>query len=81
MNSEANFNNERLKELVRASGHSTAVALTLFNRGLGGGAHSMDSWNGYFARPDAKEFHAISDDLLRHAEIAFAGRTSSDRPT
>lgn len=65
-------NNERLRELVEASGLTQAVALTIFNRGLGPAAYSESAWRAFFVRPDSQRYRALKDDLLAHAEKQFA---------
>jgi hypothetical protein len=72
MNTSAKSNNERLRELVEASGLTQAVALTVFNRGLGPAAYSESSWKAFFASPDTTRFRPLKDDLLAHAEREFA---------
>jgi hypothetical protein len=46
MNPDA-ANNERLRELIQEAGVTQAVALTIFNRGLGPAAYSMDTFKAY----------------------------------
>ena len=65
-------NNERLRELVRSAGLPPAVALTIFNRGLGAAACSESVWRSFLAPPDSPGFAPLHDDLLRHAEAQFA---------
>jgi hypothetical protein len=66
-----NTNNERLRVLVEATGLSQHVALTIFNRGLGPAAYSLDTWKAYLVNPDSKKFRPLKDELLQHAEKAF----------
>jgi hypothetical protein len=68
MNTATKTNNERLRELVEASGLTQAVALTVFNRGLGPAAYSESSWKAFFVRPDSPRFRPLKDELLAHAE-------------
>jgi hypothetical protein len=65
-------NNERLRELVEGASLTQAVALTIFNRGLGPAAYSLDHWRAFFVSPDKSRFRPLSDELLAHAEKAFA---------
>ena len=68
-------NNERLRELVEASGLTQPVALTVFNRGLGPAAYSESAWKAFLVRPDSAKFRSFSDVLLEHAETQFAKLT------
>jgi hypothetical protein len=72
MNSKQSTNNERLRELVEASGLTQAVSLTIFNRGLGTGAYSESAWKAYLSSPETTRFRRIGDDMLAHAEKQFA---------
>ncbi|GAA0741172.1 hypothetical protein GCM10009107_03520 [Ideonella azotifigens] len=65
-------NNQRLRDLVDALGVSPAVALTLFNRGLGTSAHSDSEWKALMASPSTPRFRPLDSRLLAHAEQAFA---------
>ena len=65
-------NNQRLRAIVEQSGLSQPVALTIFNRGLGAAAYSMDSWKAFLASPETRRFRALKDELLVHAETVFA---------
>jgi len=65
-------NNQRLRDLVEAMGVSPAVALTLFNRGLGASAHSESEWKALLASPATERFRPLDSRLLAHAEQAFA---------
>lgn len=65
-------NNERLRELVESAGVTQAVALTIFNRGLGPAAYSMDTFKAFLVRPDSAKFRVLKDELLAHAEKQFA---------
>ena len=65
-------NNERLREIVKASGLTQAVALTVFNRGLGVAGYSESTWKSFFSNPDSPRFRPLKDELLEHAEKAFA---------
>lgn len=64
-------NNDRLRALVEGAGLSHAVALTLFNRGLGQAAFLDSAWRALFASPSSTQFIPITDELLAHAEKAF----------
>jgi hypothetical protein len=72
MNTKKRTNNERLRELVEEAGLAQAVALTIFNRGLGPAGYSESSWKAFFCRPETTRFRPLSDDLLAHAEKVFA---------
>jgi hypothetical protein len=72
MNTKHKTNNERLRELVEASGLTHAVALTIFNRGLGPAAYSESAWKAFFVRPDSPRFRPLKDELLAHAEKQLA---------
>lgn len=72
MNTRDNTNNERLRELVQEAGVTQAVALTIFNRGLGPAAYSESSWKAFFSSSETTRFRPFSDDLLAHAEKVFA---------
>jgi hypothetical protein len=72
MNTKSISANERLRELVEASGLTQAVALTIFNRGLGPAAYSESAWKAFFVRPDSSRFRPLKDELLAHAEKEFA---------
>lgn len=66
-------NNLRLRELVEGSGLSQPEALKVFNKGLGPlGACSPDAWKSYFATRGAGKQRYLGDDLIAHAEKAFA---------
>jgi hypothetical protein len=71
MNAKQRTNNERLRELVEASGLTQAVSLTIFNRGLGTGAYSESAWKAYLSSPETTRFRRIGDDMLAHAEKQF----------
>lgn len=72
MNTASKTNNERLRELVEGAGLSQPVALTIFNRGLGVRGLKESTWKGYFCDPSTTRFRGFSDDLMAHAEKAFA---------
>lgn len=65
-------NNECLRELVGVSGLSMAVALTIFNRGLGTQAVSVSRWKAFLAEPGAAAYTVLEDELLAHARARFA---------
>lgn len=71
MNTTKNANNKRLRELVQEAGLPQAVALTIFNRGLGPAAYSESSWKAFFSSPETTRFRPFSDELLAHAEKVF----------
>lgn len=64
--------NERLRELVESTGLTQAVALTIFNRGLGPAAYSESSWKAFFASPETTRFRSLKQELLDHAEKVFS---------
>lgn len=64
--------NEQLRELVEQAGVTQAVALTIFNRGLGPAAYSESAWKSFFVNPDSTRFRALKPELLEHAKKAFA---------
>jgi hypothetical protein len=64
--------NEQLRELVEASGLTQAVALTIFNRGLGTKAYSESAWKAYLSSPETTRFRRIGDDMLMHAQKQFS---------
>ncbi len=72
MNTNVKTNNERLRELVETSGLTQAVALTVFNRGLGPAAYSESTWKAFFVKSDSPRFRPLKDELLAHAEKEFA---------
>jgi hypothetical protein len=72
MNPIAKTNNERLRELIAEAKVTQPVALTIFNRGLGVAAYSMDTFKAFLARPDSAKFRPLKDELLEHAEKQFA---------
>jgi hypothetical protein len=72
MHTNQSTNNERLRELVESSKLTQAVALTIFNRGLGTGAYSESAWKAYLSSPETTRFRRLSDDMLAHAEKQFS---------
>jgi hypothetical protein len=64
--------NARLQELVSASGLSPAVALTIFNRGLGAKACTSSAWSAYLSEPGSPRYLELDAELLSHAEAQFA---------
>lgn len=72
MNTASKTNNERLRELVEGAGLTQPVALTIFNRGLGVRGLKESTWKGYFCDPTTTRFRGFNDDLMAHAEKAFA---------
>jgi hypothetical protein len=70
MNPDA-ANNERLRELIQEAGVTQAVALTIFNRGLGPAAYSMDTFKAYLVNPSSEKFRMLKPELLVHAEKQF----------
>lgn len=65
-------NNERLRELVEASGLSQTAALAIFNIGMGPAAYSINTFKAFLVRPDSPKFRPLKDDLLAHAEKNFS---------
>ena len=72
MSTNETTNNQRLRELVQASGLTQAVALTVFNRGLGPAGYSESAWKAFLSDPSAVRFRPLSDELLAHAQKQFA---------
>ena len=72
MDTPEKTNNDHLRDLVAASGLTQAVALTVFNRGLGPRGYSESAWKAFLADKDAVRFRALSDELLAHARRQFA---------
>ena len=64
-------NNDRLRELVEASGLSQAAALAIFNIGLGPAAYSINTFKAFLVRSDSPKFRVLKDELLAHAEKNF----------
>ena len=71
MNTGQKTNNERLRELVEASGLSQAAALAVFNRRLSAAGYSVSAWKAFFASPTTTRFRPLKDELLAHAEREF----------
>lgn len=71
-------NNERLRELVDASGLSQPAALAVFNLGLGPAAYSIHTFKAFLTHPDSPKFRKLKDDLLAHAEKNFKKNLKSD---
>jgi len=64
--------NDQLRELVTASGLPTAVAMTVFNRGLGATGCTETQWKGFLADAGSARFVPLSSDWLSHAIEQFA---------
>ena len=71
MNTTQPTNNQRLIQLVDASGLTRAEALALFNASLGPAGYSYDYWRGFFCAPNTRRYKALRDELLDHAEKVF----------
>lgn len=67
----AKSNNDRLRELVDASGLSQPAALAVFNLGLGPAAYSINTFKAFLVRADSPKFRPLKDELLAHAEKNF----------
>jgi len=78
MNTNTKSSNERLRELVETSGLTQAVALTVFNRGLGAAGYSESAWKAFFSDPSGPRFRPLKEELLQHAENEF-GKLSTKR--
>lgn len=66
-------NNEVLADLVNAARVSTAVALTLFNRGRPPAqAYTERAWRSFFIAPESPGWRAVADEELQRAEMVFA---------
>ena len=63
--------NAQLRELVRQSGLTSAVAMTIFNRGLGAAACPASQWEGFLAEPGSPKFLSLPSELLEHALSQF----------
>jgi hypothetical protein len=72
MNTPPKTNNQRLRELVQASGLTQAAALAVFNRGLPAGPYSLSTWKAFLVSPQTTRFRRLGDALLAHAEKQFA---------
>ena len=68
-------NNERLHELVDASGLSQPEALKIFNIPFGARGYSFEAFKAFLVNPDSTKFRGLNDDLLAHAEKSFAKHT------
>ena len=64
----AQSTNEQLRQLVERAGLTQAVALTIFNRGLGPAAYTFDTWRGFFVKPESSRFRPLKPELLEHAQ-------------
>ena len=64
--------NAELRELVASSGLPSAVAMTIFNRGLGAMACTETQWKGFLAEPGAARFLPLSEAQFAHAVDQFA---------
>lgn len=71
MNTIEMTNNERLRALVKNTGLSQPVALTLFNRGFGIRGLRDSTWKGYFCDPSTTRYRGFSDELMVHAAKVF----------
>jgi hypothetical protein len=69
--------NVRLRELIEAAGVTQVVALTIFNRGLGPAAYSIDTFKAFLVSPTASKFRPLKPELLAHAEKQFAKAKSA----
>jgi hypothetical protein len=70
-NATPKTNNQRLIELVDATGLGRKGALELFNATLGPGRYSYDYWRAFFCNPESTRYKLLRDDLLAHAEQIF----------
>ena len=66
--------NERLRELVEASGLTQAQALEKFNEDIGLRPIAMSTWKGYFVNPDSTRWRGFAPILLGHAEHVLGKR-------
>lgn len=67
-------NNQRLRELVEASGLTQAAALAAFNATLGPRPLAFASWQAYFVKPESTRWRPFNDKLLAHAEKVFGAK-------
>lgn len=70
-------NNERLRELVDASGLSQPAALAIFNLGMGPAGYSINTFKAFLVRSDSPKFRPLKDELLAHAEKNFKQHVKS----
>lgn len=66
-----NANNRRLAELVAEACLTQAQALDRFNRFLGPRPLSIETWKGYFMKPESSRYRYFRDDFLAIAEEAL----------
>ena len=64
--------NDRLRQLVEASGLTQIEALARFNRGLGPRGYSLSTWKAFFVRKDSGRHRPFRQELLERAEKIFA---------
>jgi len=70
--------NERLRELVEASGLTQAQALAKFNEAMGLRPIALSTWKGYFVTPQSSRWRTFSAAFLAHAARVFARRRNRD---
>ncbi len=63
--------NAELRQLIQQSGLTSAVAMTIFNRGLGAAACPASQWEGFLAEPSSSKFMPLPSELLVHALTQF----------
>ncbi len=64
--------NDRLRELVQASGLTQVAALALYNKGLNALAKCSDhSWKSYFSEVTSKRWRHVKPEVLERAEKVF----------
>jgi hypothetical protein len=66
--------NERLRELVDASGMTQAEALAKFNEGMGLRPIALSTWKGYFVNAESTRWRGFDPGLLAHAERVLKKR-------
>ena len=70
MNTKANTNNVRLRELIEGAGLTQTEALALFNAGMVK-PYSVSAWKAYLGDPDSARWRPFDAALLKHAEKIF----------
>lgn len=64
-------NNEKLRELIDATGLTQVEALALFNAGLDVAGYSIETWRAYFCNPTTARYRPFPEKLLARAERIF----------
>jgi len=69
---DAESPNDQLRELVAASALPQAVAMTVFNGGLGAAGCTETQWKGFLTDPASPRFVPLPEAWLTHAVEQFA---------